>query len=310
MAEPLNMLAEANRIIREAWAALPGSVAPLAVQEGSTLADCIRAIPQAPEHNHNGVGAYGDCPACDGSGRDRPLTPEEIAEQTAMTTDALRSPDVAALLAKLDAIDAHEWDDAAWRPFLTTDEIRALLAVPGTGQQPHVHEHEHVVVQHWDAEGGDVLYRTCACGEEWTRDEERCPEDDSEPDRPAVHDDFTCEEVERRCDEITGELNTTRMLLGQYGAPSTDLMGRRLDVPGRFQALMGQLVDTMLYRQHHNSPRLAGLAGRPEDLDALAEEYALLALDSMRRASSARGKRDRLRALAAEAREKGKTTDG
>lgn len=300
------MLAEANRIIREAWAALPGSVTPLAVQEGSTLADCIRAIPQAPEHNHNGVGIYANCPAC----------------------------------------------GTVW-PTSSAD---------GAATEPHVHE--HVVVQHWDAEGGEVLYRTCACGEEWTRDEERCPEDDSEeqpdpdvaafldwlismddpedmegraerqvvtltriidrarsvrpllgadgPGKPAVHDGFTCEEVERRCDEITDELNAATMLLARHGAPSTGLTGARLDLADRLQALMGQLVDTMLYREAYGSPGLATLAQRPEDLDALAKEYGLLATDSMRRASSARGKRDKLWALAAEAREreKGKTTDG
>jgi hypothetical protein len=40
---------------------------------------------------------------------------------------------------------------------------------------------EHAVTAHWDAAGGDVLYRSCLCGEEWARDEERCPLDDDEP---------------------------------------------------------------------------------------------------------------------------------
>lgn len=34
----------------------------------------------------------------------------------------------------------------------------------------------HTVTEHWDAHGGEIRFRTCSCGEEWTRDEEVCPE--------------------------------------------------------------------------------------------------------------------------------------
>lgn len=34
----------------------------------------------------------------------------------------------------------------------------------------------HDVTKHWDAYGGDVLARSCTCGERWTSDQDECPE--------------------------------------------------------------------------------------------------------------------------------------
>ncbi|MHA6626907.1 hypothetical protein ACU61A_15840 [Pseudonocardia sichuanensis] len=34
---------------------------------------------------------------------------------------------------------------------------------------------EHVVTEHWDHHGGDILERSCTCGERWTGDTSFCP---------------------------------------------------------------------------------------------------------------------------------------
>ncbi len=40
----------------------------------------------------------------------------------------------------------------------------------------------HNVTIDWDEDTGDVILRTCSCGERWYADEDACPEDDGRAD--------------------------------------------------------------------------------------------------------------------------------
>lgn len=89
----------------------------------------------------------------------------------------------------------------AGRPWITGDDVNAETVcghwissvhvsntepegpkcVACTSQPAPAGDDEHRVTEHWDHEGGDVLERSCSCGERWTRDESTCPSDDGEP---------------------------------------------------------------------------------------------------------------------------------
>jgi hypothetical protein len=55
----------------------------------------------------------------------------------------------------------------------------------------------HTVTEQWDAHGGDVVWRTCTCGEKWTNDVETCPEAHVTTANPTEHLRQAADELER-----------------------------------------------------------------------------------------------------------------
>jgi hypothetical protein len=152
--------------IREAFARVRSAAA--AVSPGDT--------PRAGDRVQDGGqrGTLVRCPQCSGDGLLLRLDPEELERMRAATPEPSGDTGPA----------SPPRDSSTTGATSSTDSNSGARA--RDGHTPDVTaEPEHVVTKRWDAAGGEVLARICSCGEGWTRDDDRCPEDDSD-DTPDV----------------------------------------------------------------------------------------------------------------------------